>query len=399
MSQGSLRADLFSRLGGSLILAMAAGTFTAAILSVLGPFIVEDFAISHAALGAVVAVNTLFGAVVSPTIGRYVDRIGGRSGVATVLVTSATAFFATAAAPMYVALLLASLVGGISQALSNPATNKVIAHEYPAESRADITGLKQSGVQVAIFIGGVTLPTVAERFGWRAATVAVGVGILILGVLLGAIGPQPPSGGSGVRGGAVDRPQGAVPWLAAYGATIGFSSSGLFFLPLFATDELGTSVQIGGLALAVAGITAVVGRLGWARFSERGGRYRLALGVIAALAVIGPLLFLLADSQLALLWIGAVVVGASASSWNSVGMLAVIDDARATGAGTASGWVLSGFLLGLGIGPPLLGATFDATGSYTAMWWLTAATAGLALAVIVAWHWRSTGASRMAQSP
>ena len=396
MSQRSLRADLFSRSGGSLILAMAAGTFTAAILSVLSPFIIDDFAISHAALGAVVAVNTLFGALVSPTVGRYVDRIGGRSGVSTVLVTSAAAFFATAASPIYVALLLASLIGGVSQALANPATNKVIAHEYPAESRADITGLKQSGVQVAIFVGGLTLPTFAERFGWRAATVAVGVGVLVGGLLLGALGRQSASGGSGVRGGAVGRPRGAVPWLAAYGAMVGFSGSGLFFLPLFATEDLGTSVQVGGMALAVAGITAVFGRLAWARFAEQGGRYRQALGVIAAMAAVGPLLFAAAHTSPILLWVGAVVVGASASSWNSVGMLAVIDDARASGAGTASGWVLSGFLLGLGAGPPILGATVDATDSYSTMWFMAAITAALALAVILAWQRRAASADSIA---
>jgi cyanate permease len=69
-------------------------------------------------------------------------------------------------------------------------------------------------------------------------------------------------------------------------------------------------------------------------------------------------------------------------------MLAVINEAGAP-TGRASGMVLLGFLLGLGIGPPLYGATVDATGSYTAMWLLSLLAAGLSLWLVVAWRQRS----------
>ena len=82
---------------------------------------------------------------------------------------------------------------------------------------------------------------------------------------------------------------------------------------------------------------------------------------------------------LMLLWVGVVLTGLGSSSWNSVGMLAVITDAGVRGAGRASGVVLLGFLLGLGIGPPLFGWSVDVTGEYTVMWWLSIAAFVVAL--------------------
>jgi cyanate permease len=72
-------------------------------------------------------------------------------------------------------------------------------------------------------------------------------------------------------------------------------------------------------------------------------------------------------------------------------MLAVINDAGA-GTGRASGIVLFGFLTGLGIGPPIYGATVDATGSYTAMWVMSIGAAAITVGIV--WLWRRTLAAQ-----
>ena len=91
----------------------------------------------------------------------------------------------------------------------------------------------------------------------------------------------------------------------------------------------------------------------------------------------------------ALLWIGAVLTGMGTSAWNSVGMLAVIEDAGES-TGRASGMVLLGFLAGLGIGPPVYGALVDRTGGYEPMWLLSIAASLVALAIVAAWQ-RASG--------
>ena len=164
----------------------------------------------------------------------------------------------------------------------------------------------------------------------------------------------------------------SIPWLAAYGLILGFSGAVTFFIALFAEESLGLDPRIGGLAVAVIALTAFAGRILWARYAERRRDFVGPLGTIAVLSVIASALLLASTGWTWLLWPGSVLIGASSSAWNSVGMLAVIDEAGAA-TGRASGIVLLGFLSGLGIGPPVYGATVDATGSYTTMWLISIA--------------------------
>jgi hypothetical protein len=84
-----------------------------------------------------------------------------------------------------------------------------------------------------------------------------------------------------------------------------------------------------------------------------------------------------------LLWVGALGLGASSTSWNSVGMLALMVYAGVDQAGGASGVVLLGFLAGLGLGPPAFGWSVDRFDAYGPGLWgvlavfLTAGALGL----------------------
>lgn len=365
---------------------MAASTFTAAVFSVLGSFIVDEFSMTRAQLGMVVAVNTILAGLMSPLAGKFVDRIGAGIALQVLFQLSIAAFLVAAIAPGLAVLVIAAAIGGAAQALANPATNKVVAYRYAPDRRADVTGIKQSGVQFAIFFGGLSLPSMAEWLGWRWALISVVVGTLAISLWM-EIARKGVSSGRGESASPASRAfGGAVPWLTVYGLLLGFSGSASFFLPLFAEEELGQSVRIGGFALALVGITAVVGRVLWARYAERGARYRSTLAVIAALAVLGMWSFTIADSSIAFLWIGAILMGAGSSSWNSVGMLAVIADSKATDTGAASGWVLLGFLVGLGVGPPIFGQTYDSTGSYMTMWVIAAVFAAAAFVLMIGWR-------------
>jgi MFS family permease len=95
-----------------------------------------------------------------------------------------------------------------------------------------------------------------------------------------------------------------------------------------------------------------------------------------------------------LLWVGAVIAGVSSSSWNSVGMLSVIDKAGEERSGRASGVVMLGFLAGLGVAPTLFGWMVDRTDSYTPMWLTSMGSLGLAALLSIWWlrSGRSSGA-------
>ncbi len=378
--------------GGLLVVAMASATFLTVALGLLASYLLNDFGITRAELGVVIAVTAVGGALFSPPAGRATDHVGGRTAFAGLLAISAAGFLLLAAAPAYLLLFPAALLAAAGQAAANPATNKLIALHLPVGQRGMVTGIKQSGVQFGIFAGGLLVPLGAETLGWRPTVVLVAlVPMLTLPVALAAVPADRPEAAArpAATGGGLPP---AIWWLAGYGFLLGFAGSVTFLLPLFVEEALGRSPLVGGAAAGTIGLFAAFGRIGWARLAEVLGRYRLPLGWIAALSVAAAAVLGSATTLgLGALWAGVLVTGFSSSTWNSVGMLAVMDEAGPTRAGRASGRVMLGFLTGLGAGPPLFGYIVDQTGSYALMWWLSALAAGAAAALVVTWERLSSG--------
>jgi MFS family permease len=114
--------------------------------------------------------------------------------------------------------------------------------------------------------------------------------------------------------------------------------------------------------------------------------------MMAAGAVASVLLLMAAEDNSSLVWLGALLMGATAVTWNSVGMLAVIAMTGAAAAGRASGYVLFGFYGGFVGSPLLFGTIVDNTERYDVAWSIVAAIFVLAAVVIGAWQ-RSGSAS------
>ncbi len=363
-----------------LFSAMGAATLAAPSMGILATFIIDDLSISRTTLGWIIATNVVLAAVLSPAIGLVTDRIGGKAALIFVFSLSVVAFVVFGIAPALTWLFIAAALAAVGQAGANPATNKLIGEDLPPGERGVTTGIKQSGVQAAITAAGLVLPTLAIAFGWRAAMLALAVlplaGAVIAFIVIPASDRSAQSTGAGAH-----RLPPSIWWLGAYGLVMGFAGAVTFFIPLFAEESLGLDPRIGGLAITVVGSVAFAARILWARYAERRHRYLWSLGVMAMLGVIASILLLASTRWIWLLWVGAVLIGASTSAWNSVGMLTVINEAGAA-TGRASGVVLLGFLTGLGVGPPLYGATVDATGSYAAMWIMSIVASAAAVALV-----------------
>ncbi len=374
---------------GVLLVAMTAATLAPVSLGILAPFMRDDLGISRAQIGGLIAMNILTGAVLSPTAGHVTDRIGGRNAIALLFATAVAGFIGMALAPSYWWFVLPVVIAAVAQAGGNPATNKLIAIHTDPGRRGVVTGIKQSGVQAGVFVGGLTMPFLAEVWGWRWA---LAFALLVpLAGLVGTYAALPgdrPLVGETVPGAGVsrDRLPVAIIFLALYGALIGFGAAYTFLIPLFAEEALGLSEQAGGAAAAVVGFTALFARIGWARYADIGARHALTLVILAFGSVAAVVALLGAQSGATwLLWAGAALTGLSSSSWNSVGMLAVIDYAGRERSGRASGVVMLGFLTGLGLAPTLFGWLVDRTDSYTPMWLISIGVLGAAATLSLWW--------------
>lgn len=342
---------------------MAAATSLAATLGLLGTELLSEFGISRGQLGLLIGASMLTGGAASPLLGSLTDRLGGRTALAVVFGAASLAFAVLGIAGAYAFMFVASFLGGFANGLTNPATNKLIATEISPGQRAFITGAKQSGVQVGTALLGLLVPLGVLTWGWRPTVLLVGaVWLAFLPVTFRVTKPAPVS----------DRIA-RLPWASAfrdvwpisvYGMLMGTGAGVLVLLPLFAEESLGLDRIAAGQAAALAAIAAIVGRMAWTRRAERKQAFPATLRTLALLTVLAAAALAASTTTAWLIWPGAALIGMSAGSWNSVGMLATIVTAGPARAGAATGWVLLGFLSGSGVSTPIFGWLVDRTGSY-----------------------------------
>ncbi|MEV8628032.1 MFS transporter [Streptomyces sp. NBC_01268] len=370
-----------------LTTAMAFSMMQLFLLGALGPRLVERFGISETLLGLTTTVGFGTAAVLSPLGGRIVDRVGPRRALVTLLALSALALALIGAAPGPGFLLAAVALGGVPQALANPATNKAILAAVPPARRGAVTGTKQSGVQVGAFAAGLPLASAAGALGWRGAVWAAAAVALLAAVWAWHTVPPHMSPAPTTPGGPTAGDRRTVGWLAAFSVFLGAGIASVnTYLALFGAGRLGMGPAVAGALVAVLGVAGIAGRVGWSRAAAP-GRAPWLPGGLAAGAVAAAALLALAEHAPPLVWAGAVAVGVFAVAGNAVSMVLVLQRSAPGRAGQDSALVAAGFFTGFAVGPPLFG-TLAAGGRYDQGWLLVAAEFGAAGAVALTWALR-----------
>lgn len=370
-----------------LLTTMGAATFTASSLGLVAPVFIDDLGLTRSDVGIVFSVNAIGAGLLSPVIGRYTDRVGGKLALLSVVAAAAASYVAYGVAWSLGVLVVGSLFGAVAQAGANPSTNKLIADQLPVGSQGVVVGIKQSGVQLFIFLGGVAVPSIVIAWGRDAAYLLLaGVSILIAGVALVRVAPrEQPSVSTPIT--KPERVPRDIWWISAYGFLLGFAGSSAVMYALFIVERLERDLVVAGYVIAVGGFLAIPGRIMWARYAERRAEFRKPLLTIALISVGASAALMVANfGPWWFVVLAAVLTAVGSSSWNSVGMLGLIVIAGPAAAGRASGIVLFGFLLGLGAGPPLFGWMVDSTGSYMGVWWLAMGASMLGAALMLVWR-------------
>jgi predicted MFS family arabinose efflux permease len=386
-----------ARLGGAgfvatLAVSMGIGPLLLYALTATGPLVIADLGLSRAQFGSFATVAFLAAAVSSGVLGRLVDLYSERTTMAVLYVGSAAALLLASVARSYLGVLLAVVVSGCVQALSNPVTNRLVSRYAAPQGRGLLMGVKQSGVQMAQLAAGVALPTLALVAGWRGAvgatSVIAGVGLLFAWRFV----PHLPTRAADSAG---PNPAVAVPravwWLTSYALLTGAAlQASNVYLPLYGYEELHLSVATAGLTAAVVGGVGLVARIGWGQLADRLTSPRTPLLLLALAAGLGAMFIYLAGelSAVWLLWTGAVVFGATGIASNVVLMIAVLRLSPAQLIGRASGLLAIGLYLGFALGPITFGAVVDATGSYQVGWAGVAATYAAAAVLVLAGRFR-----------
>lgn len=375
----------------TLLITMTASAFQIFALAVLASSLIDDLDMSRAQLGLVGSINTLVGAGTAPITGRLTDRIGARRSVVLVLVISAVAMALMAASPNLWWLALSALVAGIPQGWGNPATNSLISTRVPAGRRGAVTGIKQSGVTLGVFLSGATMPAIATAWGWRASVwvFAVLFAVVALAVQL-TLQADPERTefapiSSTTRSGRV--PLDPFIWrLALYALLMGTAGGAVGrFFPLFAEESIGFSTEAAGAIVAIGGLLGMAARVLVGRWAEQRIAPTRLLGILAVVGVAYcSILAIVTPSTGGLLWVSPPFNAVGIAAWNAVAMLAIIMFVSTAESGRASGVVMLGFLGGLSISAPVAGLVVDAAGTYRPVWLVAAAlAAGAALLMLL----------------
>lgn len=373
----------------TLLLTMTASAFQIFALAILASPIIDDLDLSRAQLGLVGSVNTAVGALSAPATGRLTDRIGPRRSVVTVLVLSAAGMALMAGARNVWLLVGAALVSGLPQGWGNPATNSLIATRVDSGRRGGVTGIKQSGVTLGVFLSGATLPLLEAPWGWRGACLGFAVAFTILAVAVQlTLGPDAPTRSPADAEAATDQGDATerarldpFVWRLALFALLMGTAGGAIgrFFPLFAEESLGFSLGVAGLLTAAGGLLGMGARVYVGRLAED----RIApTRLLSILAIVGTiycvLLAVVTSGTRGLLYLSPPLSAVGIAAWNAVAMLAIIMYFSTGQAGRASGIVMLGFLGGLSVSAPIAGYAVDRTGEYWPVWVVAAVLAATA---------------------
>jgi MFS family permease len=355
----------------------------ASATAVLAPVIAREYQLAPNLVGAFIGLVYLGSMLSSLVSGPLIARHGPirLSQICVLLCALGTVMLPLAAfVPITAAwLVVAALVIGAGYGPITPASSQVLARTAPPSRLALTFSIKQTGVPAGFALGGAILPALALSIGWRWA-----LALLAVSGLFVAIAAQPIRSDLDRARDRTRRPFSfgglfapvrrvlAAPnlreltMLAFFYAALQVSLTS--FLVVYVTESLGRSLVAAGLALTVATVAGVAGRIVWGLVADRTSSPRLVLGGLGLAA--GACAFAIAgypaDGSMFLLLALCAAFGATAIGWNGVQLAEL---ARQAPPGEAAAVTGAANFVGFGgvmLGPPLFGLLASVTGSYGA---------------------------------
>lgn len=184
------------------------------VLSLLQPILADEFHWTDSDYGTITAIFSLAYAVSMLFAGRFVDKLGTRKGYAWAIavwsvaamlhalcglatewwtgipdakgLTNASGEIVATISMVSVAMfVIARILLAFGESANFPAAIKATAEYFPKRDRAFATGVFNSGANVGAILAPMTVPFMAEAWGWETAFLVIGaVGFLWLAAWL-----------------------------------------------------------------------------------------------------------------------------------------------------------------------------------------------------------------------
>jgi ACS family hexuronate transporter-like MFS transporter len=144
------------------------------VISLLKPFLEKEFSWKETDYSHIVISFQLAYAVGLISVGRFIDRVGTKTGYAIATLVWSLAAMAHALARGTFGFGVARAALGLSEAGNFPSAIKTIAEWFPKKERAFATGIFNSGTNIGAIITPLTVPWIAVHIGWQWAFILTG---------------------------------------------------------------------------------------------------------------------------------------------------------------------------------------------------------------------------------
>ncbi|HSD40596.1 MAG TPA: MFS transporter [Burkholderiales bacterium] len=363
----SFRADakVISLVG----LAHGLSHFFQLVLPPLFPIVKDEFGVSYAALGAVMAVFYSVSGIAQTAAGFLVDRLGARVILLAGMVLVAAGAILTGLAPSFPWLFVAAAVGGLGNSVFHPADFALLNAKVSPSRLGHAFGVHGIVGNVGWIVAPVFVFPIAQAYGWRVALVAAGVvGLVAFGVLatqrdLGGAKLRPHAAAKGGGGLRAD-----VDLLLSWPILTCFAFFALYAITLigFQTFSTAALTQLYGVPLVVATTALTAFLVGGAVGILAGGFIaahtdRHTLVTVAGMLIPALLAFVIATGTLpggslvAVMTMAGFGFGAMGPSRDIIVRGIAPEHAR----GKVYGFVYSGLDVGGLVGPLLFGSFLD----------------------------------------
>ncbi len=151
------------------------------IIGVLKPVIEDEMGWSEVDYGNVVTAFQASYGIGLLVVGRWLDRIGTRKGMAIAIALWSLAAGFHAAASSVLGFIFARIALGVAESAAYPGAVKSIAEWFPKRERALGVGFLNAGANVGVLLTPVIAIGIAGLYGWRAAFLVTGaLGFVVL---------------------------------------------------------------------------------------------------------------------------------------------------------------------------------------------------------------------------
>ena len=144
------------------------------VISLLKPFLEKEFSWKETDYSHIVISFQVAYALGMIGVGRFIDKVGTKTGYAVSTLVWSLAAMAHALAKGTFGFGVARAALGISEAGNFPAAIKTIAEWFPKKERAFATGIFNSGTNIGAIAAPLCVPWIAVHMGWQWAFIITG---------------------------------------------------------------------------------------------------------------------------------------------------------------------------------------------------------------------------------